>query len=98
MTVNELAVAPIALEELSAKTGVDATAMPSLLTIAEGAQLVKRISLIDGEVLYSPFFGFERPDVVAELVADYGSEQLAVAFAAVRGERVFRSTIKRSRS
>ena len=87
VVVNELAVTPVALEELADRVGIEDPALSILLPVAESAQLVKRISLIDGEVVYSPFFGFEKPDVVASLVAEHGSGELAVAIAAVRGEQ-----------
>jgi hypothetical protein len=43
--------------------------------------------LFDGDVVYSPFFGFENPDLVGDLVRDHGSQQLAETFAALRGEQ-----------
>jgi hypothetical protein len=85
--INELAIAPIAVEDLAARAGIDSSALPELLPVAEGAQLAKRITLIDGEVMYSPFFGFENPEVIATLVTEYGSPELAAAFAVVRGEQ-----------
>lgn len=85
--VDELADAPVAEEDVANRIGLDQREFPSLLAVAESAQLVKRISLLDGEVLYSPFFGFENPGVIADLVVEYGSEELRVAFATIRAEQ-----------
>lgn len=48
---------------------------------------VHRIQIPDGDVLYSLFFGFENPQVTAELVRDFGSEQPTAAFASFRGSQ-----------
>lgn len=85
--VDQLADAPLPLEELVSRTGIDDAALPALLTVAESAQLVKRIPLLDGEVVYSPFFGFENPDVVAELIVEHGSDELVRVFSIVRAEQ-----------
>lgn len=87
LVVDQLAVAPIAAEELSTKTGLDAEALSLILPVAESAELVKRMELTDGEILYSPFFGFENPALIADLVTRHGSEELAIALAQVRGEQ-----------
>ncbi|WP_330452226.1 MULTISPECIES: hypothetical protein [unclassified Streptomyces] len=87
LLVDHLSDAPTPAEELASEAGLDTAALPDLLAVGEGAELVKRIQLPDGDVLYSPFFGFENPEVIAELVRDHGPDQLAEAFAAVRGEQ-----------
>lgn len=85
--VDELADAPIPVEEVADRIGLDPGAVPTLMEVGEHASLVKRIQLVDGDVLYSPFFGFEQPQLLGELVRDHGSEQLALAFGALRGEQ-----------
>jgi hypothetical protein len=45
------------------------------------------VDLHDGKVLYSPFFGFENPLLLGELIRDHGPGQLADAFAAVTAEQ-----------
>jgi hypothetical protein len=85
--VDHLADAPIPVEELADRVGLDHAAVPTLLEIAGRAELVKAIPLLDGDVVYSPFFGFENPELVGELVRDHGSASLADAFAALRGEQ-----------
>lgn len=87
LLVDHLADAPVAVEELADRVGLDAAAVPSLLDIGGRAELVKTIPLLDGDVVYSPFFGFENPELVGNLVRDHGPGQLAEAFAAVRGEQ-----------
>jgi hypothetical protein len=85
--VDDLAIAPVAVEELADRSGLDTKALLTLLPVAESAQLVKRIQLLDGDVVYSPFFGFENPNVISDLVVEHGTEELAVAFAALRAEQ-----------
>ncbi|KUN58403.1 hypothetical protein [Streptomyces griseorubiginosus] len=85
--VDYLADGPVPQEEVTSKVGLDSAALPRLLEVGERAELVKRIQVPDGDVLYSPFFGFENPQVIAELIRDHGTDQLAEAFALVRGEQ-----------
>ena len=87
LLVDHLADAPLPVEELAGRIGLDTAAMPQLLEVGQQAQLVKTIPLLDGDVAYSPFFGFENPDLVGGLVRDYGPEQLALAFAALKAEQ-----------
>ncbi|MFG2775046.1 hypothetical protein [Streptomyces sp. NPDC048350] len=85
--VDYLADGPVPQEEVAGKVGLDSAALPQLLEVGERSELVKRIQVPDGDVLYSPFFGFENPQVIAELIRDHGSDQLAEAFALVRSEQ-----------
>ncbi|MDQ7806253.1 hypothetical protein Q5425_21125 [Amycolatopsis sp. A133] len=85
--VDHLADTPVPVEELAARVGLDTAAVPQLLAVGGRAELVKTIPLLDGDVVYSPFFGFENPDVVGDLVREHGPAQLADAFAALRGEQ-----------
>lgn len=87
LLVDHLADAPMPVEELASRVGLDTAAVPTLLEVGRQAELVKTIQLLDGDVVYSPFFGFENPELVGNLVRDHGPEQLAVAFAALRGEQ-----------
>ncbi|MFI6448521.1 hypothetical protein [Kitasatospora sp. NPDC050543] len=87
LLVDYLADGPVPEEEAASKVGLDSARLPSLLEVGERSGLVKRIQVPDGDVLYSPFFGFENPQVIAELVRDHGADELAQAFAAVRGEQ-----------
>ncbi|MEU4811895.1 hypothetical protein AB0H20_22050 [Nocardia fluminea] len=87
MLVDNLADAPLPVEELASRIGLDTEAVPKLLEVGRSAELVKTIPMLDGDVVYSPFFGFENPDVVGELVRDHGPAELADAFAALRGEQ-----------
>ncbi|WP_405759827.1 hypothetical protein OG234_15925 [Streptomyces sp. NBC_01420] len=87
LLVDYLAEGPVPEEEASNRVGLDSSALPRLLELGERSQLVKRIQMPDGDVLYSPFFGFENPEVMGNLIRDHGAESLAQAFAAVRGEQ-----------
>jgi hypothetical protein len=87
LLVDGLAGAPIPKEEVGNRLGLDQAAVGALLEIGESSHLVKTIPMIDGDVLYSPFFGFENPELIGELVTEHGSEQLALAFATIRQEQ-----------
>jgi hypothetical protein len=87
LLVDHLADAPQPVEEMASRMGLDTAVVPHLLEVGQRAELVKTIPLLDGDVAYSPFFGFEKPDLIGELVHDYGPEQLALAFAALRAEQ-----------
>lgn len=85
--VDRLSRGPVPEEALAADVGLTDEAIPLLIPVAEIAQLVQRIELIDGDVLYSPFFGFENPSLISELVVEHGTESLARAFAGVKAEQ-----------
>jgi hypothetical protein len=87
LLVDHLADALVPVEELTTRIGLDAAALPGLLEVGTRAQLVKTIPLPDGDVAYSPFFGFENPELVGDLMRDHGPDRLAEALAAVRGEQ-----------
>lgn len=87
LLVDHLADAPLPVEELADRVGLDKAALPALLEVGGRAELVKTIQLLDGDVVYSPFFGFENPELVGDLVRDHGPDQLTDAFAALRGEQ-----------
>jgi hypothetical protein len=89
VVVDRLADGPIPVEELAQRVRIDRAALPHLLDVGESAQLIKKISLLDGDIAYSPFFGFENPGAIADLVTAHGSEQLATAFAQVRTHQGF---------
>jgi hypothetical protein len=87
LLVDHLADAPQPVEEMADRMGLDTAAVPQLLEVGQRAELVKTIPLLDGDVAYSPFFGFEKPDLLGDLVRDHGPEQLALAFAALKAEQ-----------
>jgi hypothetical protein len=87
LLVDNLAEAPQPVEELADRVGLDPSAMPQLLEVGQRAELVKTIPLLDGDMAYSPFFGFENPELIGELVRDHGPEQMAMAFAVLRSEQ-----------
>lgn len=74
--VDGLADSPLPVEDLATRMGLDAAAVPRLLEVGGKAELVKTIPLLDGDVAYSPFFGFENPKVIGDLVAEHGSSEL----------------------
>lgn len=82
--VDRLAWSPVPAEDLERELGLDRGDVPRLLEVGKAADLVKGMNLIDGEVLYSPFFGFENPEGLAQLFEGHGTGRVAEELAAVR--------------
>lgn len=82
--VDRLATSPVPAEELEDELGLDRGDIPRLLDVGQASELIKTINLIDGPVLYSPFFGFENPELLASLLQDHGSGRFAEDLEAVR--------------
>ena len=87
LVVDGLAASPIPLEELGSRLGLDAADLPLLLEVGDKSGLVRHVDTSDGAIGYSPFFGFENPILLGELVAEHGSDRLAEEFDAVRHEQ-----------
>lgn len=82
--VDRLAHGPVPTEELEQQLGLDRLDIPRLLEVGKSAELMKSVSSIDGEILYSPFFGFEIPKDLSLLFEQYGSGRLTEELTAVR--------------
>lgn len=87
LVIHGLSTAPVPLEAVEDQYGLDHSAVEDILEIGGRAGLVRTLRTIDGDLAYSPFFGFEHPDVLGDLVANHGSDQLAEEFAAVRARQ-----------
>ncbi|MEZ3157849.1 hypothetical protein AB1K56_13060 [Microbacterium sp. BWR-S6Y] len=85
--VDGLASAPIPVEELSARLGLDEAELPQVLDVATESNLARLVDMKDGRMAISPFMGFEHPDALADLVSEHGGHELADAFATLRGEQ-----------
>jgi hypothetical protein len=85
--IDRLATAPIPQEELANRARVDTADLQTILDVGQAAGLVQAIDVPDGRVLYSPFFGFENPAQISELIRDHGPGQLADAFALVTADQ-----------
>nr|WP_227457248.1 hypothetical protein [Micromonospora purpureochromogenes] len=85
--VDRLAHSPVPSEELEDELGLDHGDVPRLIEIGKAASLINGVSLIDGEVLYSPFFGFENPELLGSLLEQHGSGRIAEELAAVRSHQ-----------
>jgi hypothetical protein len=82
--VERLAASPVPAEELENELGLDRGDVPRLIAVGKDSELVQGVALIDGEVLYSPFYGFENPQILAELLEHHGSGRFAEELKAVR--------------
>ncbi|MCA1712560.1 MAG: hypothetical protein LC789_13380 [Actinobacteria bacterium] len=87
VVVDGLSAAPVPLEDLEDTYGLDGADVPRLLDVGRGAGLVQVLRTIDGDLAYSPFFGFENPDVFGDLVRDHGTGRLAEEFEALRAHQ-----------
>lgn len=85
--VDGLARAPLPLEDLGNRFGLDSAAIPNLIEVGTRSGLVRTLRTVDGDLAYSPFFGFENPDGLTELVNSHGSDQLMSEFALVRARQ-----------
>ncbi|HUZ54044.1 MAG TPA: hypothetical protein VMU94_16150 [Streptosporangiaceae bacterium] len=87
LLVDGLAKTPVPLESLEGHFGLDHGAVAQLLEVGTGAGLVRTMRTIDGDVAYSPFFGFENPELLESLVMEHGTDRLVSEFAAVRARQ-----------
>lgn len=78
--VHRLAAAPASVEELVDELNLDTADVPTLLDLGSNSHLAKVLRTIDGDLVYSPFYAFENPKAVDELVAAHGSDRLAEEF------------------
>jgi hypothetical protein len=85
--VDRLAMSPVPTEELENELGLDRGDVPRLLEVGKESELVKGVALVDGEVLYSPFFGFENPALLASLLETHGSGRFAEELQTVRAHQ-----------
>ena len=87
VVVHGLSQAPLPVEELETTYGLDRGDMPHLIQVATDSGLMQRVHAIDGDIAYSPFFGFENPQLLSELVDNHGGEQMAMEFQAIRAHQ-----------
>ena len=87
LLVEELAKVPVARDEVVNRLGLDNSEFETVLEVSSQSELVQRIMLGTDEILYSPFLGFEQPALIADIVREHGSQELADALETVRGEQ-----------
>ena len=84
LLIDGLSTAPVPLDQVEAAFGLDHGDSRKLLQVGERAGLVQILRTIDGDLAYSPFFGFENPRELDILVQQHGSARLAEEFDALR--------------
>jgi hypothetical protein len=82
--INGLAQAPVSVDNLEDHFGIERSDIPELLEVADHSGLVRKLRSVDGDILYSPFFGFEDPGGLDALLSAHGGDRLAEELAAVR--------------
>lgn len=84
LIVDALAQAPIARDEIIDKLALDTADFDVLVEVTTSTDLVQSISVGSDQILYSPFLGFEQPQLIADIVIDHGTIELSDAFSRVR--------------
>ncbi|WP_454113687.1 hypothetical protein [Microbacterium maritypicum] len=85
--VDSLAAAPLPVEEIADRVGLDTADLQQVLDVTTESSLVQIIDFPDGRMAYSPFMGFEKPDAISDLAIEYGGHEIADAFLTLRGEQ-----------
>jgi len=83
-TIHRLAAGPVPAEDLAEEVGLNRADVSDLLELARDADLVKGVTTVDGEILYSPFMGFEHPEAMGEILASYGPDRFQEEIAKLR--------------
>ena len=82
--VNQLAAGPLPADMLVSKVGIERADAGRIMQLGTQAQLIKVVSGVDGNILYSPFTAFENPTLLNELAEKHGSDQLLAEFEQLR--------------
>lgn len=82
--VDRLASSPIPAETAADALSIDASDLPRLMEIGQASSLVMTVDSPNGTILYSPYFGFENPSLLAELFEHHGSGRVAEELSAVK--------------
>lgn len=83
--VDRLAHGPVVLEELAGDVGLDDDDTRRLVQLAGDAEIIKRVLTTDGtEMVYSPFLGFENPELISDLIEQHGSDRFQEEFSKAR--------------
>jgi hypothetical protein len=85
--VDGLSGSPVAVDEIESRYGLDRKDLKHVMEVGKGSGLIQVLRTVDGDIAYSPFFGFENPDVLTELANDHGSGQLGEEFEAIRNHQ-----------
>ncbi len=64
---------------------VDMSALDDVLHIGEEAEAIQIVTVEHRRVAYSPFFAYEKPQAIGDALSEIGLEQVAAAFAEVKG-------------
>lgn len=87
VVVDGLSVAPVPLESLEDRYGLDRADLPGIVDVGRQTGLIQTLRTIDGDLAYSPFFGFENPELFGELAETHGSERLILEFEQMRNRQ-----------
>lgn len=87
VVVHGLSQAPVPLESVAARFDLDTGSVDELLDVATRSGLVRSLRTIDGDIAYTPFYGFENPQLLESLVLEHGTDQLISEFEAVRARQ-----------
>jgi hypothetical protein len=79
-TIDDLSMGPLAIDDLD----VDPDALDRVLIVADHAEAIKVVQQPDYQLAYSPFFAYENPEAVGEILATMDVERVRSAYGRVR--------------
>ncbi|WP_194925199.1 hypothetical protein [Catenulispora pinisilvae] len=82
--VDRLARGPVPLEALADTVGITQAEAGRLIPLGRDSGLLRTVSTIDGGIVYSPFTGFEHPDVLEVLLTEHGPDRMLEEFDALK--------------
>jgi hypothetical protein len=84
--MHGLAGAPRLLDDVA--KALPSSDLDTILKVGEATELIKRVPLEAGQtMLYSPFFAFENPERLSDILATHPSEQVQQSLAQLRGKQ-----------
>jgi hypothetical protein len=84
--MHGLAAAPRLLEDL--RSALPKSDLDTILQVGDATELIKQIPLGDGStMIYSPYFSFENPDKLEQILATHPAEQVQGALARLRDKQ-----------
>lgn len=85
--VDALARSPRERSEVLRELNINTKDVRPILELAAETGLITNLDLPGGQILYSPFHGFEHPQDLAQIITDHGASELSDAFGAVREQQ-----------
>jgi hypothetical protein len=79
--VDKLSSGPCPIDDVD----LDPTARESVMTIGQEAEAIQTVAVGRRTILYSPFFAYEKPEAIGDVLAALDVERVSAAFGGVKG-------------